>query len=588
MPPFAKTLLLLPAIVSLMAAQQKPVEAIFTDLEGNLRLLCGVEGAWETPLLVPGGVLSSGYNGRSLWFKTRDHLHIRSTAGEWSVLDAPPGAAAARFASSGDPALFYFPGAAAWAQWSPETRTLQFLDSPPELDPAWPEIIGPDLVVHRRPGTIVAVRSSSATALLLPLAELPSFQLFFRDGTAEVAVGASFTMPPAAPGESSTARFRIRNPTNAPVLINRLSIDPGPFKTFDQFYPPRYLEAGGFLDFSVRFSPSGPGGYSRTLYINDLKVILNGAGTATSLVEIELPTGWQTLHSGDDVSLGSVERGTALTRRLRITPLLPAALSGQGFALLPGASSSESVISFLSDTPGSASGALIVDGRTFTLRVTVTDFPTPRPSLLLQSEPAAATQARFKVKLSEPARSDLTAVLSLAFIPAAGLPDDPAIVFLPQAIRNISLHIPTGAAESDEAVFQSGTTAGTITLRVTLGQNSDERTFRILPQPVTLSAARASAASANAEVTLTGFDTSRTTAKVAFTFYLKSGQPAAPGRIEADVTQQFAAYYQSVTGGSFTLRANFPVSGTYTELDSVEVEIVNSAGPAQTGRLRFE
>ncbi|GEM_PF-858076 len=574
----------------LLPAQERPVRAVFRDSQGALRLLHGVEGAWTAPILVPEGVLSAGFNGKTLWYKGAAALHVRTSDGRWISVPAPEGRAIGTYDEAGNLSEFYFPESAQSALWLSDR--LGPLESkagePPPSDALEP--IGDNFFAIRKDSSILAWRPG-AEPVLIPLAEVPLFKLFLRGtGNTETGVDASFTMPPAAPGESSEARFRIRNPGAEPVLINRLSIDPGPFKTFDQFFPPRFIEPGGFLDFSVRFSPATAGGFSSTLYVNDLKVILNGNSAAASTIELELPSGaWQTLHAGDSIDLGPVERRATLQRRLKVTPAGPVTLTGAGFTLQPGAAPTDFVIFCTSDKPGPATGTLTVDNRAITLRVTVTDFPTPRPAISLQADPVSpARQARLTVKLSEPVRTAFTGSLSLTFKPDSGLPDDAAVTFLPQAVRTIPVQIAEGAAESSELVFQTGTTAGLITLKTTFGTNTDESSIRILPEPVALTAAKAGSASGAAEIVLTGFDTTRSTSKVAFTFFLKTGQPANPGRIESDITQPFSTYFKTITGSAFTLRANFPVSGTFSELEGVEVEITNAAGTRQSGRLRFE
>lgn len=580
--------LLFLAAATLCPAQEIPVAGLFRDDQGALRVLQGVEGAWTARLVIAQGVDSAGSNGQWMWYKTGAELHVGNRQDGWTVVSAPQGAAAARFNSDGRLEGFVFPEAGLAATWLADGTLGELRPWAEDAgEPLPPQPIGERLFLLRRDGALLAWRAGSGP-VLIPLAETPSFQLFLRDGQNETAAGSAVTMPPAAAGESSEARFRLRNPTTVPVLINRLSVDPGPFKIFDQFFPPRYIEPGGFLDFAVRFSPQAAGAYSSTLFVNDLKVTLNGSAEAAPAVEIELTAGWLTLRAGQLTDLGTVERRATLRRALRVTPASPVRIAGAGFEIQPGASASEWSIVLISDTPGAATATLDVAGRLFPLRATVTDFPTPRPAIVLPSEPKTGQQSRLTVRLSAAARTADSAVLTLAFTPDSGLPDDPAVAFLPQAVRSLAVRFAEGESESQEIAFQTGTTAGRITLRVQLGPNSDERSIRVSPEPVVLSSARAAFASAAAEVVFTGFDTTRSVSKVSFTFYLKNGQAASPGRIDADVAAPFAGYFKSVTGGAFMLRANFPVSGTASELDGVEVEITNSAGTGRTGRLRFE
>jgi len=570
-------------------SQERPVHGYFHDGRGALRALVGVPGAFQSPVVVPEGVLSAGFDGQLLWYKTRDQLHLRWGDGREADLPAPPGEAAGRLEPETGTWLFRFKTTNEVFRIDPERLSLG-LESAAEFGEAespWIEQAGEGLTVERFEGGI-GIRSSDGRFAVVPLAEVPSFQLLTVENGKEVPVGATFVMPPAAPGESSAARFRVRNSGAVAVVITRLSIDPGPFKTFDQFFPPRTIAPGDFADFWVRFSPEAPGEYTRTLYVNDLKVSLTGSSVGLAVVELETPAGWQVLKAGETVNLGSVERRSTLTRNIRITPPEVATVAGDGFQLVPGSDSSRFELRFVLDKPGLAKGALAVGQRVFPLEVTVTDFPVPTPSIELLDEPGPARQVRFRVKLSEAARTNLSAAVSVSFVPDAGLPDDAAVMLLPNSIRTVPVAITEGADASGEIIVQTGTTAGLIQLRAAIGTKAAQASFRIAPMRVALTAAKAAVASANAEVVLTGYDTARSASKIAFTFWLKSGQPASPGRIEADVQALFADYYKTISGSAFSLRAHFPVSGTHTELESVEIEIVNSAGATSTGRLRFE
>ncbi|MCX7604734.1 MAG: hypothetical protein N2036_11725 [Bryobacteraceae bacterium] len=571
------------------AAQEPPVAGYFSDGRGALRALVGVQGAWQAPALVPTGVESGGFVERLLWYKTANRLWIRMESGEWMVFEVPEGPAAAMFHRERGTWLFHFPTTNEVAEWNPAAESLVFGADDPDLPPPsqWPEVIGEGYVLERAENALF-VKDAEGRTSAVPLADAPVFQLLLVEGGQEKPVGNSFVMPPAAPGDSSTARFRVRNTGSIAVVITRLSIDPGPFRTFDQFFPPRTIAPGDFADFWVRFAPEAPGEYSRTLYINDLKVTLLGSSQGLPVVELETASGWQTLKAGEAAQLGSVERRSVLSRRIRVTPAVPLSVTGEGFQIQADSQAGYYNLSFSSDKVGFARGNVVEGQRTFPVEVTVTDFPTPTPSVELLDEPGPARQIRFRVKLSEAARTNLSVAVSVSFLPDTGLPDDTAVMLLPNSIRTMPLSIAEGAASSGEILLQTGTTAGLIQIRASIGSKTGAASFRIAPGAVALTSAKASVASANAEVVLTGYDTVRSASRLAFTFYLKSGQAAAPGRIEVDAAAQFSEYYRSISGSAFRLRAHFPVSGTHTELDSVEVEVFNSVGRVSTGRLRLE
>ncbi len=578
-----KRISLLAFVTVLCCAQEVPVGGYFRDAQGALRALQGVEGAWTAPIVVPEGVLSAGYSGKTLWYKTADSLHVRVDGGDWAAVTAPRGSAQAVFDPAGGLAEVHFPEAGVSARWDPTAQELSVLQVR-EVDPA-PEQIAADLFLRRDGDSLLAWRPGGE-AFALPMADPPLFQLFFRNSDgAETLVTDTFTLPPTAPGDTSDARFRLRNPGGAAVTISRLSVEVSAFRIVNQFFPPHVLAPAGFADFSIRFSPTQVGDYAATLAVNDLRVALRGSSAAGPTVELEDPAGWRTLATGDTVDLGSVERRATLKRRLRVTPATAATLTGANFMLAPTGDPAISEVLFTSDLASTATAVLTVDTRRFNLRATATEFVLPRPSIA--TPPASlepATQQKVTIRLSEPARAIVLGSATLVFTPRPGQPDEPAIAFLPQLIRTVPLRFAEGASEL-EVTFQTGTTAGSVTVQATIGAASAEVRFTLPERPLTLTAARASSVP---EVVLTGYDNRRSVSKVAFTWYLKSGQMASPGRMEADVAGQFRDYFGQNPGGAFQLRARFPLSGSASELDGVEVEITSAQGAVQTGRLRLE
>ncbi len=562
-------------------AQTTPVAGIFHDGKGTLRTLQGTEGAWTSRILVPYGVLSAGYSGKTLWYKTDAELHVLD--GEETVVPAPPGPAAAKFSETGDLVEIYF-AAGEHAAW--RGHALEFLDPVTEV-PSFPEDLGPGRLLVRNAGGLYAW-TPGAVPVLIPLAETPSFQLFHRTGEAEVLVGASFQMPAAAVGESSTARFRIRNSTASPITISRLSIDPSPFRTFDQFIAPYLIPANGQGDFSVRFAPVEAGEFTTTLWINDLQVKLQGGTVASTSVEILEGSLWKPLTSPCD--LGTVGRKTTLSRRLRIIPDSPPTLAGTGFTLA--ASGSEWVVNVSSDTARTLTGILQVANRTFDLKAAFTEFPSPRPSFQpVSGKLTSGIQQAIVLQFAQPAKATVLGLLKLDFTPSTpALGNDAAIAFLPRMERTVNFRLNEGStiadfSGSDSVLLQTGSTAGTIVLTVDMGGLTEQAMYRIDPTPVVFTASKASISSSLAEVLLTGVDNTRSTGKIAFTFIRNDGQPASPGRMEVDVTSSFKSYFATSGTGTFQLRASFPVTGDAAGLTGVDVEITNAQGATQSGRL---
>jgi hypothetical protein len=138
------------------------------------------------------------------------------------------------------------------------------------------------------------------------------------------------------------------------------------------------------------------------------------------------------------------------------------------------------------------------------------------------------------------------------------------------------------------ALFQTGTTAGNLTVTVQLGEVTDRQSVTIVPALVTLSAAQAARSSGSIEILVTGYDNTRTAGPLSFTFFDAAGNAVAPGIIHIDGTAAFSKFFQeSDVGGTFVLRALFPVSGDPSGVASFAAEFTNSAGTVTNAKTRF-
>ena len=103
-----------------------------------------------------------------------------------------------------------------------------------------------------------------------------------------------------------------------------------------------------------------------------------------------------------------------------------------------------------------------------------------------------------------------------------------------------------------EVPFQTGTTAGTITLTAQIGDQTAQATLQIVPAAVSLDRAGVNRRVSNIDVTITAFDNTRTAGRFQFTFYDRSGRVIAPGAVNVDVTSDFGRYFAiSRVGGAF-------------------------------------
>jgi hypothetical protein len=423
-------------------------------------------------------------------------------------------------------------------------------------------------------------------------------------------VQVSYDAGALAAGEVREMTFRIRNAGSESRTVQNVTLTGDGFRITN--YPdwPRTLAPGGFADFRAAFEPRDVTTYTARLMVNDAAYTLTGRGSASTQLQLWRDGQWQLLVSGASTTLGSVIVGQTLQARLRLfnaasqaVPADPPRIAGDGFQLAgappaaamlnPGAGI-EFELRFQAPVLGTQTATLTAGGRPYALSVSVQ--PPPPPRLISETAQwASGQEARLRLETQTPAPADLDGRVLLLFEPAAGLPEDSSIQFVPQGERFVNFRIPAGQTRAvygtqDTLRIQTGSTAGTIVVRTTLGDLFDEQRFRVEPQMVTVATARAVRADLQAEVRLTAWDNTRTLSRLAFVFYDRQGRAVSPGRIEADATQPFRDYFTGRTnrGGAFSLRVQFPVTGTASELAQVEVEIVNAQGTRRVERIAVE
>jgi len=180
--------------------------------------------------------------------------------------------------------------------------------------------------------------------------------------------------------------------------------------------------------------------------------------------------------------------------------------------------------------------------------------------------------------------------LTLSFKSAvAGIQSDPAIAFITpvqgSTLNQISFtqNSPTGTFSNGQSqfAFQTGTTAGTITITATGLENQTQSwSFDILPAKVQITSVSAQQDASSVVVTIDGFDNTYSAGQLSFTFYNTAGQAISPGAITVNAAQNFQQYFfnNNQSGGAFALQATFPVNGDVTQVGSVSATIANSAG----------
>ncbi|MEK7408830.1 MAG: choice-of-anchor D domain-containing protein [Acidobacteriota bacterium] len=449
--------------------------------------------------------------------------------------------------------------------------------------------------------------------LLAPCCVLAQLQLALVEAGSERPAAGLLDLGTTDAGDVIDARFRLRNPGSAPATLRVLSVAGSGFTLSGPPILPLTVAAGHWTSFTVRFQSATYGLFAASLTVNTETVLLYTRARPALVLYVDEARGFRIVPAGSAVGFGSVERGSALSRRFRLENPGPTTMRLANMTMTMNGASwrgpaglelpltlapQESVIFELTFAPqfaGPHQSILTVENRNYWLVAAAVEPPFPRPQVVLgPGTLASGQQARLTVRLASPSRRAGSGQLRLQFTPGVpGAWDDPAIRFLSPAGRVVTFTVEEGAdtarfGEREEVEFQTGSTAGTLAFTVALGEHVEPVLAPLAPRPVVIDSAQASRAGGGLEVRLTGFDNSRSVSQAVFTFLDAGDRPVEPGPIRVDLAAEFRRYFETSTlGGVFAMRAVFPVTGDASRIAAVEAEMTNSIGTTRTERLRF-
>jgi hypothetical protein len=434
----------------------------------------------------------------------------------------------------------------------------------------------------------------AAALLLAPCSLLAQLELYVVQGGAESRVIDNYNIGAVEVGSSVDTVFRLRNPGTSAVELDTLSAAGAGFSLVSAPHLPVSVTAGAPLDLTVRFQPVAVGGHSAYLRVNGGSVLLLATGLAPPAVLLDNVA----LTPGSAVDFGSIQSGSSASRTLVLKnqntdPVLVSqlAVGGTGFRGPIGAAapvflapqqSVEFDVVWEPQAAGAAEGSLTVNHATYRLLGTATEPPFPKPQIVIQPEtPGSGQQVRLSIRLAEPSPASGSGELRMEFVG----PSDPGAGFLAPPGLSATFTVQRGEdmarfGASTEITFQTGTTAGTIIFTALLGAHTEQASLQLAAMPVAIDSASAVRRTGSLEVTVNGFDNSRTAGPLVFTFLDRSGQVLVPIRV--DGAAAFAQHFETANaGGLFALRAVFPVTGNASVVDSVDVELVNAVGTAR-------
>ncbi|MCI0419631.1 MAG: choice-of-anchor D domain-containing protein [Acidobacteria bacterium] len=463
--------------------------------------------------------------------------------------------------------------------------------------------------------TIVNLTGRGVSSLLLYSYNFPG------QPSLSVLPGNTISFPSTDLGASSSLQFRIQNSSSSPSTISSIASSNALFVISSQPALPAILPANGSVTFTVTFTPATVGGASGTLSVNSALFTLSGAAVVSPLSYRYTLSGQApvTVSPGGSIPLPSIVSGgtssaqfeaqnsgaaavalSSITSNSSLFPLanLPSLLT------VPAGGSLAFTVQFRPVTPATATAALTVGTRSFTL--TGTGLASGLTLTGITEVLPPAQQPRVGVTLATAYAVPLNGQISLIFTSTADAPsDDPAVVFASGG-RVVNFTVPANATQGEfsggapDVGFSTGTVAGNVRLNVVLRNGSSDITPSPDPSrtvaverraPVIISVTVGSRTASGFEIIVIGYSTPRSLTQAAFRFSPRTGSNVQGGDVTVNVTSQFTTWYQSSAsqpfGSQFRLSIPFTVQGDINAIGSVSVTLANAVGTSAPASANF-
>ena len=230
---------------------------------------------------------------------------------------------------------------------------------------------------------------------------------------------------------------------------------------------------------------------------------------------------------------------------------------------------------------------------------------TPPTAAVVVSGPATTQtglEPDLTFQLVSPYPVTLEGEFTLTFAPANGSPDDPMIRFASSGTnttdptgRTFGFSIPANTTTTPLVMLQSGSTAGTITVTLTLTAGGVNVTPPTL-QPVVITApdqvpgvtsVSLSASGQTLTVVVRGYSNTRELTQANFHFDAAPGKSISTKDLQIDETTLFTQWYASAIsaqyGSTFTYTQTFTLDEDASVVGAVQVTLTNSVGASAQG-----
>ncbi|HEY6344552.1 MAG TPA: choice-of-anchor D domain-containing protein [Bryobacteraceae bacterium] len=420
----------------------------------------------------------------------------------------------------------------------------------------------------------------AAAMLLASSSAQAQLSLFVVNGTAETPVGATYQAGNFAEGTTVQIHFQAQNPGTASVTVSSLGVSGVGFSIVRTSSVPYVVSPGGAMDITVQFAAGSPAAYSANFQVNTISVILVVTVVAVPNLSVQSPCTGPNPNTGG-IAFGTIQSGQTEACVLSLQnsgaqsiTVSTLTISGAGFhftqmiptpILIPAGGLTTFTVNFAPSSSAVYSGTLTVGSQatqTYPLTGSVINPPLPTPQIQFDSGAYGSDQQRT-VTMSLPSPSPIasTGVLLLSFKPGTTVvTDDPAIVFVANGSRSMPFSINAGDTQfqfqgQTGAVFQTGTTWGTITFNISTDVSvtgTATASMSIPPSVIKIDKAIATTQTSALNVQVSAYDNTYSAGPMSFTLYDLKGNVIQPGAVSADFTSQFYTYFTTAQAGELS------------------------------------
>jgi len=222
---------------------------------------------------------------------------------------------------------------------------------------------------------------------------------------------------------------------------------------------------------------------------------------------------------------------------------------------------------------------------------TFTVLGTPNVVFSGPATAAPGAQPAITFQIAQAYSLPVTGVVTVAFAPAAGLPDDPTVV-LADGTRTLTFTLPAGSTATPAIMLQAGTTAGVVTVSLALTSDGVPVTtvapvvIQVPKAAPVITSLAISHGLTSVTLTIKGLSSTRELSVGGFTFTPSAENSFTQATFALPVTPIFVTWYSDPTsdqyGTAFTYTQVFELDGSSTSVQSVAVSLTNSVGASNT------